>query len=137
MSDLSRLYALVLEHRSQALQELQESQCAPELSREFLQGRVYQVGLVLRSVEMLIDRAQQEKKPGDLKVVTADNATPGDVYLWTTEWSTLGLRIGAPTPKTLETTLGNGMPFEITGVNGDYATYMQVAGCLTLKVFND
>lgn len=54
-----------------------------------------------------------------------------------TEASLLGIDPGV-TPRTLKTTLGNRQPFILTETDEDgNMKYMQQAGCITLRVWND
>ena len=75
-------------------------------------------------------------------MVTRDNAFESEVHRWVTEASDLGLAPG-DWPLSLNTDLGNGQPFYLTGADktagGDLAgaRYRQGLGILTLLVIND
>jgi hypothetical protein len=76
-----------------------------------------------------------------IQIVNETSACETSAYTWVTEASTLGLAPGS-VPLTLETTLGNGQPFNFVGSEGgsDCMTkfhYLQGNGCISLVVFND
>lgn len=74
--------------------------------------------------------------------ITRDNAFESEVHRWVTEASDLGLAVGH-WPLSIDTGLGNGQPFYLTGADktadGDLAgaRYRQGLGILTLLIVND
>jgi hypothetical protein len=74
-------------------------------------------------------------------VITADNATECEGFVWSTELSELGHKPGETIPAQFSTNLGNKLDFlyESSRRCGEtlVLTYRQVAGCLKLDVYND
>jgi hypothetical protein len=74
-------------------------------------------------------------------IITRDQVKERKQYHFIAEASDLGLAPG-DWPVQLQTTVGNGMPFVfVRECRHDdelaYVEYAQIAGCITLKVFND
>ena len=59
-----------------------------------------------------------------------------ETHLFITEASTLGLKVGE-WPEQIATVMGNSLPFERRGWNGEAMVYRQQYGCLILHVLND
>lgn len=72
-------------------------------------------------------------------LITQNNTTETSVHHYTTFASDLNFpRSLWQWPRQLDTTLGNGRPFEITAplVAGEGAVYKQSLGCTQLTIFN-
>lgn len=68
--------------------------------------------------------------------VTPANALETQPHGWTVDASDLGIPPGA-WPRFIPTTVGNGMDFVISRIDGHSATYFQSCGICMLTVFND
>ena len=66
------------------------------------------------------------------------NCSETETHQFWTEASSLGLAPGS-FPMTMETTMGNGQPFQLlrTEEDGNVLIYRQALGCIILRVFND
>ena len=69
-------------------------------------------------------------------MLTYAQVTETETHQFATEASTLGWKPGY-WPKSIETDMGNKMPFNLVNFDGEVARYVQTCGCITLSVFND
>lgn len=68
--------------------------------------------------------------------VTAADVDEVELHVFATEASALGLAPGE-VPRSLPTTLGNGLPFVLQSADDGAFEYRQQLGCIRLRVWND
>ena len=69
--------------------------------------------------------------------ISADMITETEPHTFAVDASDLGWPAGAAWPRTIETTMGNGLRFQLWSASRDHAIYRQANGCVVLRVFND
>ena len=68
--------------------------------------------------------------------IDSGTITKTGLFKFVTDASEIGLRPGA-VPRSIETTIGNGLPFILTDRSPQIFKYRQDCGCIELDVYNE
>lgn len=68
--------------------------------------------------------------------IKAGTITKTGLFQFATDASEIGIRAGT-LPRSIQTTIGNGLPFILTATSPQSFKYRQSCGCLELVVYND
>jgi hypothetical protein len=69
--------------------------------------------------------------------ISADMITETGPHTFVVDASDLRWPAGIEWPATIETTMGNGLRFQLWSASRDHATYRQANGIIVVSVFND